>query len=356
MWNKFVSLFKHVPTDIVGIDIGTGSIKIAGITTRNGRHVLHNIGLCELAAGGNQEGDLPDRALLADILKQALLTGGAAATHAVVAVGGRAIFVREVPFPMMKPEELREAIRWDVEKYVPFEPGSYYYDFAVLHEKKEVLEAHVLLVAAPRDTVDVVSGVLRDVGWIPLAVDIEPLALYRTLIAADNSLVVDIGAEVSHIMVFQDGGPVFTRTIPLGGNRFTEVVMRALDLEFGEAETLKKRQIGLLPRIASDVTSSDVHSQMGMLVNDLTNEIRRTIEYFQIQNKEAVLDKLFLSGGGSRLGNLAEQLSMQLDMPVELHDPLAVVDVQGSFDPEYVRDLGPQLAVAIGLALRGGEA
>ncbi len=94
---------------------------------------------------------------------------------------------------------------------------------------------------------------------------------------------------------------------------------------------------------------------MGMLVSDLTNEIRRTIEYFQMQNKEAVVDKLFLSGGGSRLGNLAEQLSMQLDMQVLLHDPLAVVEVHGSFDPQYVRDLGPQLAVAIGLALRGGE-
>jgi type IV pilus assembly protein PilM len=203
--------------------------------------------------------------------------------------------------------------------------------------------------------VDMLSGVIRDVGLAPLAVDIEPLALYRTLTAAENSLVVDIGAEVSHVMVFQDGGPVFTRTIPLGGNRFTEVVMRALDLESGEADKLKKQQLDLLPRTVSSSNDPDVHSQMGMLVNDLANEIRRTLAYFQRQNKEAVLDKLFLSGGGSRLGNLAEQLSIQLDMPVVLHDPLAVVEVEGSYDPQYVRELGPQLAVAIGLALRGGE-
>ncbi len=86
--------------------------------------------------------------VLVDPSEAALVAGGVSARHAVVAVGGRAIFVREVPFPMMKPEELREAIRWDIESMFPLTLAVFYHDFAVLHEIKEAMEAHVLLVAA----------------------------------------------------------------------------------------------------------------------------------------------------------------------------------------------------------------
>jgi len=343
MWKKLVHFIKNRPNKILGIDIGTGVIKIACVSRLQGHAKLEQIHVCDLPPNSLQNDHFSDTGLLADSLRQELGAAGISAKHAVTAVSGRMIFMREASFPVMKKEELREAVHWDIEKYVPYPPDSYYYDFAVLNERPEQMELEVLLVAAPKTMIDDISDILCKAGLTALAIDIEPLAIYRTMEGGENSLLVDVGAEVSHITVFQNGGPILTRTIPVSGNRFTEGVMQSLGVTKKEAENIKKG----LP--------ATVQPQMCQLAIDLVSEINRTVEYFQVQKKQIALDKLFLSGGGSRLSNLKEQLEQELDIPVRLHDPFKAIEVDDSFDLQYIQSIAPQMAVAVGLAMRGGE-
>lgn len=354
MWKKVERFLIRSTSEVIGIDIGTSAIKLAEIMWRNDQPVLRSIGSIDLPEKIIADGRIIDSEALADAISQAVTTSGAKAEKAVVAVNGRGVFVREVMFPIMVEAELREAIKWDMEKYVPFAPESYYYDFAIIGEANSGLERKVLLVAAPREMIDNIVDITKTAGLQPVAIDIEPLALYRTLAKAENSLVIDIGGQVTQLVIFQNGSPIVTRMIPLGGQRFTETVMQSLAIEYTEAEYLKQRQKGLLPWADLPEEQSDLHLQLESLVSELAREVRRTIEYYQIQNKAAVIEKIFLSGGGAKLDNLTRYFEEHLEKPVVMVEPMANIGMLLSFDKQYLRDIAPQFTVAIGLALRGG--
>ena len=86
---------------------------------------------------------------------------------------------------------------------------------------------------------------------------------------------------------------------------------------------------------------------------ELSNEVRRTLEYYQVQNRSVTISQVFLTGGGAKTEGLTERLSRALDLPVFLHDPIADMEITASFNREYLKGVGPQMSVAIGLAMRG---
>jgi type IV pilus assembly protein PilM len=340
---------------LLGIDIGTGSLKIIEINLQPQRPVITKLACAEFQETFFEDGRLIKPEELAGVLRQLLNTHGFSSREAVVAVGGRAIFIREVAFPQMTESELREAIKWDMEKYVPYAPESFYYDFSVIGDSENGLEMRVLLVAAPKHHIDGLVGMLKQAGVRPVAIDGEAFALQRSLIKAENAVLVDIGKYMSQLIVYQEGIPTVTRIIPLAGQRFTEAVMGTLELEESEAERLKERQKGLLPPTTNTI-QSEIHEQMLLLVEELAREIRRTVEFYQIQNKEAVIEKVLLTGGGANLDNLIEQLNIMLDIPLSLHCPTERVEYSAAYDAQYIKSIAPRLSVAIGLALRGGQA
>jgi type IV pilus assembly protein PilM len=345
-----------MPTkNVIGIDIGSSAIKMASIVWLKGQPLLKNSSVIELPKKVMDNGYIADKDAMSAVLCQLISTSGISGQNVVVAVGGRTTFAREVILPAMNVEELREALKWDLEKYVPLAPDEYYFDFALLRTGKTDLKVKVLLVAAPKKIVNSITDLIKQVGLNPVAVDIEPLALARTIAVVDHSVVVDIGAAVSQVTIFQQDSPSVTRLIPFGGQRFTEVIMQVLDLDFGEAERFKQRQKGLLQRSDFPDAQSELHCQLGEVVAELAREVRRTIEYYQLQNKDAVIANIVLTGGGAMLDNLAPHLSTQLEMTVTLHKPLARIAVASSFDQHYLDKMSLRLAVAIGLGLRGGK-
>ncbi len=91
------------------------------------------------------------------------------------------------------------------------------------------------------------------------------------------------------------------------------------------------------------------------MVFELAGEVRRTLEYYQVQNRNVGISRVFITGGGAKTETLPEKLSQILEMPVVLHDPLASMEMSSSFNRQYLRGVGPQMSVAVGLALRGIE-
>ncbi|MDR3559857.1 MAG: type IV pilus assembly protein PilM [Negativicutes bacterium] len=354
MWNNLQQFFRRRPDKVVGIDIGASSVRAAELTWRDGQPLLAHFGMADLPPGTIDNGHCRDIAALTEALRQVLNTSGAKERDAVLAVGSPGLFIREVAYPVMTPAELAEAVKWDSEKHISFEPGSYYFDFAVLGQANE-LEMKVLLTASPRDVVDGLVTAAKGAGLRTVCVDAEPLALYRTLSVAHNSMVVDIGAEMSQVTLFQGGSPVFTRPIPIGGKRFTEVVMDVFELDFAEAERFKQRQQGLLPRDEKGGEQTPIQRQLEALATELAQEALRTAQYYNMQNKTMVIDKLFLAGGGAKLDNLSSYFAAQLDVPVIVHDPLATLAVNPRLDSDYVRNVSLRFGVAVGLALGGGR-
>jgi len=353
MWKKIESFLLKKNSNTVGIDIGTGAIKVVEIGWRKGKSVLKNFGIQSLPLKVIEDGRILDSSLLSDILSKLLATNNISSRHVVIAVGGRGMFARELVFPVMTKEELQEAIKWDLEKYIPYAPESYYFDFSIVGKGDIETEIKVLLVAAPHELINSLTNIIKNADLVPVAVDVEPLALYRTFINAENAIVIDIGKMISQVTIFQNGSPAVIRNIPIGGERMTEVIMEVEDLTNAEAEQVK----GQLDLINEGMTGkyAEKNQQLKLLLTEFCRDIRRTAEYYQLQNNVAIIDKMYITGGGSKMNNLITYLATQLELPVILHDPLIKLEIPSSFDKSHLQQIAPQLSTAIGLSLRGGE-
>jgi type IV pilus assembly protein PilM len=353
MWKKIEEFLLKKTSNVIGIDIGTGAIKIVEIVWEKNRPILKSFGIRTLPTKIIEDGHIINSDLVIATLSQLLATTQTSTKYAIVAVGGRRMFARELFFPIMTREELQEAIKWDIEKYIPYAPNSYYFDFSILGKGDLETEIKVLLVAAPHEFINDLITVIKRVGLLPRAVDIEPLALYRTFTDAENAMLIDIGELLSQVSVFQKDRPAVIRNIPIGGHHMTEVIMQALHLPLNEAEHLKQSQFDLFNVVLEE--HSEVKQQLELLLNELIREIRRTAEYYQLQNSAVVIDKIYITGGGSMMNKLVPYLATQLDLPLIIHDPLAKIEIPASFDKIHLQQIAPQLGTAIGLSLRGGD-
>ena len=130
--------------------------------------------------------------------------------------------------------------------------------------------------------------------------------------------------------------------------------MEGLEIGREEAELLKHNGAELFAE-ATDPVREPVIAQVERMVGELAGEVRRTLEYYQVQNRNVNISRVFLTGGGAKLAMLPEKLTQILDLPVSLHDPLASMELPTSFNLQYLRGVGPQMSVAVGLAMRSIE-
>ncbi len=353
MWKRIQNFLLNRKQDVVGIDIGTGAIKIVEISWNKDQPVLKNLGIEMLPPEIIEDGQVFSSKGLTDILIQLLAKTPISSKHAIIAVGGRGMLARELILPVMTKEELQEAVKWELGKYISYPPNSFYFDFSIMGKGNIESEIRVLLVASPHEFINTITSIVKNVGLIPVAIDVEPLALYRTFIDAENAMIIDIGKRLSQITVFQKGIPVIIRNIPLGGQGMTEVIMQVQRISFYEAEQLKKKHIDLF-NFDSLKEHNETKQQLELFFADFLRDVRRTAEYYQLQNKMVSIDKVYLTGGGSQIKNLVSYLSRLLDLPVVMHDPFVRLEIPKSFDKSYLQKIAPQLGVAIGLSLRGG--
>ena len=292
---------------VVGVDFGTTSIKVAEISWRSGKPCLKAVGLSEGASTETER--LPER------LGSLLVKAGVTARKAVFSVDGKNCFSKKLSYPKMSLKELRAAVSWDLEKHVPYEKGSYYFDTAPLSASRDADVSEVLLVAAPKRSVDRRTALIKAVGLRPLAADLEVLALKRT-IALDDCILLDLGGAATKTYVYKNGCPVLQRRLmPLKAKQ-TDV--------FYETERLAE-------------------------------EVKGALQY--CENHGAALEmKKIIVCGGAQSEKVILQLSGLLDCEVERHEPLTGVNVSAVLSKEYLSDITSRLSVALGLALRGGEA
>jgi type IV pilus assembly protein PilM len=207
-------------------------------------------------------------------------------------------------------------------------------------------------VAAKRDEVNDVATVVRDARLKPLVVDINAFAIQNALERSLGSLpfdrtiaVVDVGAANTTINVISKGTSAFTREIQTAGSSITEEVRKRCNLGWEQAEAYKcGAEGGLVPQ--------DVNAAIEQACASVAAEIHRSLDFYLATSGEADITRVYASGGGAMLAPLCRAIEEKARRPVELFDPLASVTVDAKLDEAALRARGPQLAVAMGLALR----
>lgn len=207
-------MFHTKPSKIVGVDIGTGSIKMVQIETGS-KPVVSCFAVAELPLELINNGFVRNSDAMISFIKGLVAKYDFNARHAVFTVGGRNAFVREIDMPEMPDEEMKQSVAWDSSQYVPYEADTYYVDSAKFGAYTNEGLQPVLLVASPKDVIDSLLEISDALAWHTIGIDIEVLSAYRTLPRQlENFVLLDIGRSYSMLTIFQNGAPVAQRSIP----------------------------------------------------------------------------------------------------------------------------------------------
>ena len=334
----------------VGLDIGSGIIKLALIDHSGSEPELVKVATTEVATDAIVEGEVMDPGIVAEALRGLFSTAGVKQKSVITAVGGRDVIVKKIQMDRMKEADAREVIRWEAEQHVPFDMANVELDFQILDPDTEGLQMNVLLVAAKREVVESRVGLLGEAGLQADIIDVDAFAIHNAFELnhpdAMQGVVglVNVGHEVTNVNILEDGVPVLTRDLSVGTRRFREDLQREKGLSAEDSE-----------KVVTGVTdSSDLAAYVEARGEEIAVGVERAAAFLATASRSAGgLSHVFTSGGGARIPGLKEALASRLKVPVELANPLQRLKVRdGVFESVSIDQMAPLLMLSVGLALR----
>lgn len=342
----------------VGLDIGANSIKVvelqSGLKPRLSRY-----GKIALPEGALDAGEIKEREQVGKAIKELFAKTKITSKQVVIAIAGQAAIIRHIKMPIMEDNEVANAVHWEAERYIPFPVDEVTLDFKVIKRYIDQNEMDVLMVCARNDIIYSHIETLRDIGLQTQVVDVLTFSLMRAA-GLENSntegavALLDIGFETSDLMVLKDGIPLFTRVIPLAGNQFTKSIATNLGISTEEAEEIKINKIDALSQGESIMSQSldakaNFATQEGL--KELALEVRRSFDYFHMQERNEEVNRLIIYGGGALLPNLGTFLNRELGVPVLDADFPRGINVPKKLRSKLELEL-PLYSAALGLAVR----
>jgi type IV pilus assembly protein PilM len=340
---------------LVGVDIGSSAVKAVELKVggKGGDEFqLLNIGIEPLPPEAIVDGAIMDAGAVIDSLQRVFQESRIKTSEVATGVSGNAVIVKKISLPQMSAEELSESIHWEAEQYIPFDIQDVALDYEVL-EGGSGGNMDVLLVAVKKDKISEYTSAISQAGHNAAIVDVDVFALqncYELNYGIDPGRVVallNIGASITNVNVVKGGVSVFNRDIAAGGNQYTDAIQKDLNLSFEQAEALKKGEQ------VEGAAPENLHPILQAVSENIAMEIQKTFDFFRATSQEDRIDQIFLSGGTSKIHGLQALLGDRFGAHVELLNPfLNVRYSEKDFNPDYLDEIGPAAAIAVGLAAR----
>jgi len=341
---------------VAGLDIGSSSIKMIELEGKLNNLNLVSLGFENLPGDTIIDGQIMELNVVSDVIRSVCINHQVTADRVVTGVSGHSVILKNIVLPSMSKEELEESIDWHAEEHIPYDLADVSLDYQVTAETPE--STHVLIAACKRERIDNIKQAIQLAGKSPVIIDVDTFALQNCYevnynpTESDVVTLLNIGASTMNVNIVKGTRSLFTRDITVGGSQFTDVLQRSLGLNFAQAEAVKRG-------VADAVDGVEVKA-IEPLMNNVTEivamEIQKTFDFYRAttEDNETVVQKILISGGGSKLAGLAQELSERLELPVEILDPFRNIKVdKKKFDPDYLSEIVPEMAVAVGLAVRG---
>jgi type IV pilus assembly protein PilM len=356
----------------VGLDIDRGSIKAVQISGAGGGYTLQHVGYHRLPPGTILDGEVADHDLLAAEIREFWDSHSFNGKAVTLGVSNQKVVVRLLDFPHMAQADLQGAINFEAQDHIPMPLDEAVLDYVVLGPREERSDLdRVLVVAAQREMISRYTSAVRTGGLRPDGVDVKALSLTRSTLPnpffGDEGalLLLDVGAEITNLVVADRGNPVLTRFVPVGLVDFVAAVVELADLPEDEAERL-----ALDPRVrlgSEQDESQEIEAEEGSfdpaLVYDvrrglegaaqtLADEVQRSIEHHRSQEAAREVSRVLLSGEAALIPNLDGYLGELLDVPTGRANPVEKLSANRSnITDDQLRAMEPVLAVAFGLAM-----
>jgi len=355
-----MGIFGRSKTPIIGVDLGSGFIKMAQFEKKGNDLRLVNFGLLEVPEGAIVEGRIEKPTEVKEALQSLLSYHSFIGNRIATNVSGKLVTVRELIMEDLPPQELHEAIKWEVEKLLPMPIEKMSFDYQVLSKIREGNQdkLYILFAAAPLDAVQSLVELFKSLNLDLVSIEVEAFSVLRLLRflgeigrSGERLLtVVNIGHNYTSINMVDKGLVRFSRIIPWGGKRLTDKISYYFGLDYALAEKKKREELDLANK------DSEIFKAVQDDLRELTLELRRTISfYFNKYNEGKVTDvAIILEGGSANTKNIDTFIESEIGFSAIVNRLFADI---AKYDPnlftkEYLYEMAPMFAVATGLALK----
>jgi len=353
---------------LVGLDIGSHSVKLVEIDDSKKGMILKNFGTIGLPKDAIVEGTIKEIEIVASSIKNLFKMLHVKNKNVAASISGFSVIPKKISISKRDESELESSIQEEAEQYIPFDISDVNLDYEILTSEEEEVEPEteteegakaqdsglmdVMLVAAKKDIIDDYMSLIHLAGLNPVVLDVDAFAIQNAFeINAEETsgcyAIVSVGAEELGINAIKDRISIFTRDSSYGGSQITEAIMSKLDTSYEEAEKIKlggtkmDKERGALEEI---FTSS---------VSGWVQEVKRALDFLSNTYPDETIEKILITGGASRLPGFAKYLEIETEISIEPLNPFANLQInEKTFDPRYLSYMAPQAGVAVGLALR----
>jgi type IV pilus assembly protein PilM len=346
-----------VPKTRIGLDVGSTAVRAAELTEGSPPSVVRAAQV-PLPAGAVENSEVRDVPAVSEALRELWTRGGFKSRKVWMGVGNQRVVVREIALPAMPEKDLRQSLGFQVQEFIPMPVDEAVLDYHLIEEIE--IEGRpmirLLLVAAQKAMVDTLVAAATGAKLEPIGLDLVPFALVRAvgatgagmeLEATGGEAVIDVGAHVTNIVVHAAGETRFVRILPSGGRDITVAIARGLSVDDEVAERLKRGEdvdgIAATPRQALEIAMQRA--------TQFVDEIRSSLEFYTAQTQGARIERLLISGGGSKLEGFIDILRQRIPVTVEPGRVFSRVGSQLSLSEEAQTEAEPVLATAVGLAI-----
>jgi len=347
-----MDLFKR-SKPLVGLDVGSSAVRAVELSKSKNGYQITGFAYEPLGPDSVVDGAIMDSRGVSSAIKRILTSGNFKGKRTAASVSGHSVIVKRVVLPVATEQEIGASIQFDADQYIPFGLSEVNIDYQVVGPAEgDEPGMEVLMIAAKKDKIHNHTNVITMAGRKADVVDIDAFALQNafeanyTVSPSAAVALLNIGASLMNINITKGGTPLLVRDVPVGGNQYTDILQKELQLSFQEAEDLKLGRHG-----GQEVEM--VQPLLQSITDMLIMELQKTFDFFRETYPLEKISKVYICGGTARTRGLSEKIQETFEYPTEILDPLKYVTPGPKVDAGKVATLGPSLAVAIGLALRG---
>ena len=349
----------------VGIELSPDRINIAQLSSKGGKKRLVKYATVPVPEGVFQEGKIVDQSAMAELIQTALAENKIKAKQAATAIhGGRDTVTRIIPVPSeLDDGELRDMVlNQEAGLYLPFpreEADVDYQKLGLFVDEDGIEKVQILLVATRREVTDSYLQTFQQAGLTLDVLEISSFALIRTIRdqlrqfgSQEAVVIVDIEFESTEISITVDGVPQFSRTVPIGTFQIQSGLSRAMNLPASRSIDLLQGMTIPLNVDSSGRPNGGNPGTAAMLriLGELSDELRRSIDFYTNQGENLEVAQLLLAGPGAAIGQIDEFFTQRLSLPCSLIDPVEILSLETTAD--LPASLRPGLGVVLGLGLR----
>ncbi len=272
--------------------------------------------------------------------------------NTVVSVPGHLAFARFAKLPPVEPKKIPDIVKFEAVQQIPFPIEQVEWDYQVF-QQEDSPDVEVGIFAITKERVAYFLSNYRTVNLRVDALTLSPLAVYNAFAfdshgkdgaGGDGMIYMDIGTISTDVIIVENGG-IWLRTLPIGGNAFTEALVRAFKISYSKAEKLKREA-------ATSKYAKQIFQAMRGVFADLVQEVQRSLGYYQSLNRDSNITKLVGVGSTFRLPGLSKFLKQQLGVEVVRPDGFNRISIEGKREADFAEH-AMNLATAYGLALQG---